>query len=300
MGSTSGDPILDRRYLYAQGAAADGDWRVAAELLEQVLEVAPDWAPAWLALGQAREKLLERDGAGEAYRTVLRLDPDDALGAGPRLARLGLQPAASLPQSYVRALFDDYAPRYARHLRAALGYRGPELIAEALERSAPGRRFGLALDLGCGDGLMGVALRSFVDTLVGVDLSAEMLGLAHERGVYDKLEREEICAFLERGWARCADLIVAADALPYFGDLRALFAAIHRALRSSGIFVFTAEFLDGEGYQIGTSLRFAHSGAYLRECAADAGLVIAQLKPAAARRERGLDAKGWVGVFART
>ncbi|HXW19116.1 MAG TPA: methyltransferase domain-containing protein [Roseiarcus sp.] len=297
---SSGDPIVDRRYLYAQGAAADGDWRVAAEMLEQALEIAPRWAPAWLALGQAREELALVEGAVEAYRAALALDPEDALGAEPRLARLGAALPAGLRQSYVRALFDDYAPRYGEHLRLGLAYRGPELILEALDSVAPGRRYGLAADLGCGDGLIGAALRSCVEALIGVDLSAEMLDLARKLDVYDALERQEICAFLERGRARTADLVVAADCLPYFGDLTALFAAIGRALRKRGLFAFTAEFVDGVGYAIGRSLRFAHSGAYLRECAAEAGLTPRLLKPAAARREKGLPAPGWVGVFERT
>jgi len=300
MRRSSGDPIADRRFLYAQSAATDGDWRAAAELLEQVLEVASDWPPAWLALGQARERLGEREGAGQAYRAAVALDPADELGAGPRLARLGMQPLAALPQSYVRALFDDYAPRYARHVREALAYRGPELIDAALEKSAPGRRYALALDLGCGDGLMGAALRPCAEILVGVDLSAGMVELARERGVYDKLARQDIRAFLEQGPAASADLVVAADVLPYFGDLRALFAAIAHALCSRGIFVLTAELLDGEEYAIGEALRFAHSGAYLSECATEAGLGKPGLQRAVLRREKGHDAPGWVALFEKT
>ena len=300
MRRSSGDPIVDRRYLYAQGAADEGDWRAAAELLEQALEKAPRWAPAWLALGEARERLAERDAAGQAYRRALAFDPEDTLGAAPRLARLGLNTLAALPQSYVRALFDEYAPRYARHLRRGLGYRGPELILEALERCAPERCFALAFDLGCGDGLMGAALRPpRVAEIIGVDLSPAMVAAARERGLYDQLECEEICAFLERRQAQSAELIVAADALPYFGDLSRLFSAIGRGLRPGGIFAFTAESRDGEGFSIGETLRFSHSRAYLSHCAGEAGLDERLIEPAAARREKGLDAPGWVGVLER-
>ncbi len=58
------DPLAERRYDYAQAAAAEGDWRTAAEVLEQALERAPGWAPAWFALGEAREKLGEAGGRG--------------------------------------------------------------------------------------------------------------------------------------------------------------------------------------------------------------------------------------------
>jgi predicted TPR repeat methyltransferase len=296
---SSGDPIADRRYAYAQSAAKDGDWRVAAEVLEQTLELAPHWASAWLALGEAREKLIEPEGAAAAYRKALALDPQDTLGAGPRLSRLAALPSSALPEAYVRELFDDYAPRYERHLTEGLAYRGPELLTAALAAAAPQRGFRLALDLGCGDGLMGVAMRGRVDRLVGVDLSPIMVAKARERKVYDAVEAGEICAFLEGRTPGEADLALAADALPYLGDLTRLFAAISHALAPGGLFAFTAEATEGDTYRLGEGLRFAHSRAYLAQMADDVGLSPRWLENASARREKGRDAPGWVAVFER-
>jgi len=278
-------------------AAGDGDWRAAAEVLEQALEVAPRWAPAWLALGEAREKLAETVRAARAYRAALLLDPDDALGAGPRLARLNAASPPALPRSYVRALFDDYAPRYQRHLTEGLAYRGPELIAEALDGASPGRRFSLALDLGCGDGMMAARIRPRVERLAGVDLSSAMIAKARQRGTYDELHAEDICVFLEARPAASADLVAAADALPYFGDLTRLFGAVACALAPGGLFAFTAEASDSDAYRLHETLRFAHSAAYLEACAAQAGLARLTLLPASSRREKGRDAPGWVGVL---
>jgi predicted TPR repeat methyltransferase len=296
---SSGDPIADRRYAYAESAARDGDWRAAAEVLEQALERAPQWAPAWLALGEAREKLAETENAVAAYRAALSLDPDDPLGAAPRLARLCAISPSALPQAYVRELFDDYAPRYEKHLTEGLSYRGPALIVQALDDIAPGRRFARAFDLGCGDGLMGAALRFRVETLIGVDLSPAMATKARHRGVYDEAGTGDICAFLESREAASADLIVAADALPYFGDLSRLFLSAARALALGGLFVFTAEAFEGEGYRLGATLRFAHSRSYLAKRAAEAGFDVRLLETAAARQEKGRDAPGWVGLFGR-
>ena len=53
----SDNPIAERRYAYARAAARDGDWRTAAEVLEQTLEIAPRWAAAWFALGEALRHL---------------------------------------------------------------------------------------------------------------------------------------------------------------------------------------------------------------------------------------------------
>jgi len=61
--ATSGDLRADRRYLYAEASAAEGDHVAAAELFAQCLAIVPEWAPAWFALGSARERLGDVDGA---------------------------------------------------------------------------------------------------------------------------------------------------------------------------------------------------------------------------------------------
>ena len=195
----AGDLIAERRFAYAKAAAEEGDWSAAAELFEQALERAPHWAAAWFALGEAREKLGDLDAAARAFRETLVADPADAQGATARLALIGRGDApGALPQAYVARLFDDYAPRFDKHLTDNLGYRAPALIAEALSAVAPGRRFASALDLGCGTGLMGAELRSRVDRLAGVDLSAAMIAKARERGFYDRLVVGDAVAMLGR------------------------------------------------------------------------------------------------------
>ena len=57
------DLIAERRFAYAKAAADEGDFNAAAEVLEQALERAPDWAAAWFALGEARERLGDVDAA---------------------------------------------------------------------------------------------------------------------------------------------------------------------------------------------------------------------------------------------
>jgi len=290
------DPLAERRYAYAQAAAADGDWRAAAEVFAQALELAPGWAPAWLALGEALEKLGDDKAAAAAYREALEADRKDRLGAGPRLARLEGRAIAALPPAYIARLFDDYAPRFERHLRESLDYRGPELILEALDAVAPSRRFALALDLGCGSGLAGRALRGRVDRLVGVDLSAAMIAQARAAGVYDELAVGDLGEFLGARTSGGADLIVAADTLVYLGDLRPVVAAVATALRRGGLFAFTVE--AGEAaFALGESLRFRHSDAHLRQAPAEAGLVVDLFAPASTRREAGVEAPGRIIVL---
>jgi predicted TPR repeat methyltransferase len=293
------DPIAERRYAYARAAARDGDWAAAAQVLEQALELAPNWPPAWFALGEARERLGEKDGAADAFGAALAADPSDAQGAAGRLALLGEGSRLdALSPAYVARLFDDYAARFDAHLAGELGYRGPQLIAAALDR-LDSRRFSRCIDLGCGTGLSGAALRERVDTLIGVDLSPRMIAKARETGLYDSLEVGGAVAFLASPAARSADLIVAADVFAYIGDLGPIFEAVARALANGGWLAFSVETCEGEGYRLGPAMRFAHSDPYVRETANLAGLRRRLLTHVSIRREAGLDAPGLLGVYAR-
>jgi len=295
------DLIAERRFAYAKAAADEGDFNAAAEVLEQALERAPDWAAAWFALGEARERLGDVDAAAEAYRAALRSDPTDAQGATARLALIGRgDPPTSLPAAYVARLFDQYAPRFEAHLTGTLGYRAPALIAEAMSAAAPGRRFASALDIGCGDGLMGEALRDRVDHLTGVDLSPAMIAKARERGGYDALVVGDATALLERQPLATFDLIVAADSLVYIGDLAPLFAAVASALTADALIAFSVESCGGEGFNLSASMRFAHSRAYVEATARESGLSLLLIGSASVRREAGRDAPGLICVFERT
>jgi predicted TPR repeat methyltransferase len=292
------DPLAERRYAYAQAALSDGDARAAAELLEQALELAPDWAPAWFALGEAREKLDDLNGARDAFGRAARADPEDVLGAGPRLAALEGRTPGTLPPAYVARLFDDYAPRFDQHLVETLGYRGPQAILSALDSVAPGRRFGTALDLGCGSGLMGRALRDRVERLAGVDLSRGMISQARKTGLYDELAVDDLLAFLAGRGALSAELVVAADALVYLGDLAPVSAAAARALAGGGLFAFTVE--SGEApFALTDKLRYRHSDAHLSEAARSAGLETKLIAPVSTRREAGAEAPGRVVVLVK-
>ena len=298
---SAGDLIAERRFAYARAAAEEGDFSAAAELFEQTLERAPRWAGAWFALGEAREELGDLDSAAQAFRMSLAADPADAQGAAARLALIGRGEApGALPEAYVARLFDDYAPRFEAHLVTNLGYRGPALIIDALDAIAPARRFPSAVDLGSGAGLMGEALRERVDHLTGVDLSAAMIAKARERGIYDRLAVGDAAAALRSQPSGAFDLIVAADMLVYVGDLKPLFAATSAALTVDGLFAFSVETHDGDGFRLEATMRFAHSRAYIEGIAGEAALRPLLIRSASARREAGADAPGLICVFQRT
>lgn len=308
---SSGDLLADRRYRYAEACLADGDHAGAADLAEQALERAPRYAPAWLLLGRARAGLAAsgtdpalRDAAAQAYARALDIDPEDRLGVRAHLVRLGGGDTLPvLSPAYVRALFDDYAPRFERHLVEGLGYVGPQLVRDALPR-AP-ERFAVALDLGCGTGLMGEVVRDRVDYLTGIDLSPGMLALARTktargRPLYERLVEGDVAAALADLPEASADLCLAADVLIYVADLASFLAGVGRVLRPGGLGAFTVQSHDGPGSVLGEDGRYAHADAHLAAMAAVSGLDWLAARPAEVRREGGRPVPGRVVVLRRT
>jgi predicted TPR repeat methyltransferase len=294
---SSGDLAADRRYQWAAGALAARDFEAARDLFAQTLDIAPAWAPAWFGLGEALEALERPGEAAEAFRAALARDPADSAGAALRLAMLSGESPAIAPRAYVTTLFDQYAAKFDRHLVEALAYRGPEILADALDHVAPGRVFRHALDLGCGAGLSGAAIRDHASRLTGVDLSPAMIAQAGAKGIYDRLAAADLLDFLAEEPAGGADLALAADVLVYIGDLAPVFTAVARALEPGGLFAFTTQSQKGEGFHLGADLRFAHAEAYLQACAEKAGFATLSLASAVTRKDRGADVPGWAAVL---
>ncbi len=293
---SSGNLSADRRYDYARGAAADGDHAAAADLLQQTLEIVPRWAPAWFALGEAREALGEHGAAAEAFGQALDCEPDDSQGAGLRLARLRGESPARPPDAYVRDLFDQYASRFEQHLVSDLGYCAPQVIADGLMRLCRERgrdmRFRAALDLGCGTGLMAREVASFCTEISGVDLAPAMTMRARATGLYARVETGDMVAFLRDMAEASVDLVLAADVFVYCGDLDPVFAAVRRVLASGGFFAFTLQRAENGHFVLGEDLRYAHAPDYLAGLAASHGFDMPICDQVSVRRDRGADVAG--------
>jgi predicted TPR repeat methyltransferase len=289
---SSGDLLADRRYGCAVALAERGDREGAADLLAQAVEIAPQFASGWFALGELREALGDNAGARDAFARAQAADPDDLHGAALRLARLGASAAEEMSAGYVRTLFDQYAVRFDAALEN-LAYRGPNLLLAALEHAskASGRemRFGRALDLGCGTGLAGAAVRRFCGSLAGVDASSGMIAQARQKQIYDELDVGEVVTFLaaQHDLSASYDLVLAADVCPYFGDLTPILAAVAPILSERALVGFTVETHVGPGVLLGEKLRYAHGEEYVRAAVATAGLALQSIDHAAIRTEAG-------------
>lgn len=281
--------------LFGQGRLPD-----AIDALQRALRLNPDRADAHLHLGRAWAAAADRGRAEAAFARALALDPDDALGARAHWARLSDAGAETLSPDFVRCLFDQYAAEFDADLRGPLAYRGPEIVADALTRAVGTAEGRLAiLDLGCGTGLVGAALKPFARRLVGVDLSPRMLAEASRRGIYDELIADEMTAALDRGkgvW----DAVAFGDSLPYVGDLATIFRAAADALASGGHVVATFEAgSETGGFSLQASRRFAHGPAYVRRVAEEAGLQVCRLDPIAVRHEKTKPVPGLIAVFGK-
>jgi len=301
---SSGDLIADRRFDFARDLQLKGDLAAAADLLLQAIELAPGFASAWFTLGEIRERLGERDAAIAAFRKAGIADPDDRHGARLRLMLLGAERLSDMPPAYVRALFDQYAPKFETALVDDLRYRGPALLFKAvLSVRAAIRKpafFKRAIDLGCGTGLAATAFAGEVDEFIGVDLSPRMIERARAGGLYAELEVIEMVQGLRGRRDASADLILAADAMVYLADLAPVLGETRRVLTAGGLVAFTVETHDGEGVILGEGLRYAHAASYVRSRLAAAGLALALLEDLSARNEDNAPVPGLVVVAEKT
>jgi predicted TPR repeat methyltransferase len=300
---SSGDLVADRRFDFARDLQLKGDLVAAADLLAQATELAPGFASAWFTLGEIREQLGEPDAAIAAFRRARDADPDDRHGASLRLMLLGAEKLAAMPPAYVRALFDQYAPKFESALVDDLGYRGPALLFKAVLAARHAVRkpafFKRAIDLGCGTGLAASAFANEVDHFIGFDLSPRMIEKARLIGLYAELEATDMLEGLRGRPDVSADLILAADAMVYVADLVGVLKEARRVLVPGGLFAFTVETHDGDGVMIGEGLRYAHGTPCVRASIEAAGLQLSQLEVLSARNEDNTPVPGLVVVAAK-
>jgi predicted TPR repeat methyltransferase len=109
----------------------------------------------------------------------------------------------------------------------------------------------------------------------------------------------DVREFLAREQARSADLVIAADSLPYCSDLAPLVRAVSRVLDDGGLFAFTVETHEGRGVLLRETMRYAHGEEHVCAALADAGLMCVSIAPASSRREKSIPVPGLVVVAAK-
>lgn len=258
----------------------------AFDAFRRAVALDPANGRAWRQLGDLLRRAGRLADASDCFEQAIAHGDDPALNRF-FLSAVGVGPVPpQAPPGFVAALYDQYAGRFDAHLQQDLGYRGPERLATLLAEHLPGP-WGDVLDLGCGTGLAGQALRARAGRLEGVDLSPGMLARAAARGVYDRLDAAPLLDHLE-ATPRRHDLVVACEVFIYLGDLGPVFRGLRRVLRPGGHAAFTTEACGApEGYDLLPTLRYAHSEAGVRALAASTGFRVTALVHDELRRQDG-------------
>ena len=229
----------------------------------RAIDLKPDNPDAHSNLGYAFREMGRLEESVASFRQALNLNPEYGHAAHMLSALTGSTPKRA-PLDYVENLFDGYAQTFDSSLVDKLGYRVPKDIARLLVQDYSNNNLGSVLDLGCGTGLLGVEIAQACDRIVGLDISRKMLSKAQERGVYDHLIKQDIETFLANE-TLSFDYFIATDVFIYIGELASVFRSIRSRNGSSGRLVFSVEHLDGKGFSLLPSGRYAHSKPYIEE-----------------------------------
>jgi predicted TPR repeat methyltransferase len=133
--------------------------------------------------------------------------------------------------------YDQWAQSYDADL-TSWSYQAPTVVAEIVAKRKPAAAS--ALDVGCGTGLVGRALRArgFEGKIHGLDISQASLEIAQQSGAYDSLERADLqqrLAFENDS----VDAVACAGVMTYLPEVEAVWREFARVTRPGGVVVAT-------------------------------------------------------------
>jgi predicted TPR repeat methyltransferase len=133
--------------------------------------------------------------------------------------------------------YDTWAQSYDDDL-TSWSYQAPARVAEIVVTRDP--EAGSVLDVGCGTGLVGRALRArgFTGKILGLDISQASLEIARQGGAYDSLEQADLQQRLAVD-ADTADAVVCVGVMTYLPDVEAVWREFARVARQGGLVVVT-------------------------------------------------------------
>jgi predicted TPR repeat methyltransferase len=137
----------------------------------------------------------------------------------------------------VAGRYDAWAEGYDDDL-ASWSYQAPAVVADSVMVRLPGA--GSVLDVGCGTGLVGRALRArgFTGRLVGLDISAASLAIAERAGAYDSLQPADLQQPLPAE-DDSVDAVVCVGVMTYLPEVEAVWREFARVARPGGLVVVT-------------------------------------------------------------
>ncbi|MCR9198961.1 MAG: PqqD family peptide modification chaperone [Planctomycetaceae bacterium] len=269
----------------------DGYVQAAFVCQEHAVQLAPDQPQLLRELGELAHILGRREAAREAFGSYLKLVPDDAEVRHLLTSLRDEAPPERVPDECIRQLYQRFASFYESNMCGELGYEGPVHLTSVIDEVLADRSGLRILDLGCGTGLAGLAVHARAERLVGVDLSAEMVERAAERGIYDDLHTAEVTDWLQHT-CETFDLIIACDTFIYFGDLSPVLRLAAERLSEDGVIAFSVERADSGQHQLTDNGRYVHHRTHVDAAARSAGLSVAYDREAFLRMEYGSPVDG--------
>ena len=213
-----------------------GRTKEASDCFCKALTLRPKHRDARRLLALAHSMIGEVDQAVKLLEEWLDDEPGDPIATHMLAASTGRHVPRRASDAFVVRTFNDFAASFQAKLESLsssrAGTRGGHLGRCRSRLGRPARRARRRL----WDGPVRQLLRPYASHLVGVDLSSGMLEHARHKQIYTDLAQAELTEFLG-AQRQTFDVIVAADTLVYFGDLRPFCTAVAGALRTSGLLV---------------------------------------------------------------
>jgi predicted TPR repeat methyltransferase len=199
----------------------------------------------------------------ECFEKVLELGSEDFLGATLQLASLGKRKIPDkTPEKYMQEFYRKKSKRWSDFDKKQDKYRGHLLIKNAFKKTHNPSKQVEILDLGCGTGSLARTLRPYARTLVGVDLSPDMLFKAEEIGLYDSLYKKDLNQYLGE-ILNHYDTVVAAAVLIHFFNLDKIFFLVRDSLKVNGRFIFSIFEETQKNRDLNSFLMYSHSDDYI-------------------------------------
>src|SRR6478735_10874484 len=132
--------------------------------------------------------------------------------------------------------YNEWAEGYDDDL-TSWSYQAPTVVAEAIVSRHPA---GSALDVGCGTGLVGRALRArgFAGQILGLDISQASLEIAQQCGAYDSVAHADLQQPLPLD-DDSVDALVCVGVMTYLPEVEAVWREFARVVRPGGVLVTT-------------------------------------------------------------
>ena len=133
--------------------------------------------------------------------------------------------------------YDEWAQGYDDDL-VTWNYQAPAVVADSVVSRHPAA--GSVLDVGCGTGLVGRALRDrgFTGRLLGLDISRASLDVAQQGGAYDAVEQADLQQPLPLD-DDSVDAVVCVGVMTYLPAVEAVWRELARVVRPGGVLVTT-------------------------------------------------------------